>query len=196
MGAWAMGASIAASAAFGIERIPRYKPADAPNSLVNSYATKDGRFVSLVMLQSDRFWPELVTALGRPDLIEDARFVDHAARMKNNKEATAELAALFAGKTFEEATEVLSAGRGPWAPVQRPVDVLSDPQIVANGYLQDLKDGNGNAFQLVPAPLQFNDEPGETRRAPGHGEHTDEVLGELGLEMDRILELKVSGAIL
>jgi crotonobetainyl-CoA:carnitine CoA-transferase CaiB-like acyl-CoA transferase len=196
MGAWAMGASIAASAAFGIERIPRYKPADAPNSLVNSYATKDGRFVSLVMLQSDRFWPELVTALGRPDLIEDERFVDHAARMKNNKEATAELAALFASKTFDEVTEVLSAGRGPWAPVQRPIDVLSDPQVVANGYLQDLKDANGNAFQLVPAPLRFNDEPGETRRAPGHGEHTDEVLGELGLEMDRILELKVSGAVL
>jgi crotonobetainyl-CoA:carnitine CoA-transferase CaiB-like acyl-CoA transferase len=74
--------------------------------------------------------------------------------------------------------------------------VLSDPQVVANGYLQQLKDANGTSFQLVPAPLQFDGESGETRRAPGHGEHTDEVLGELGLDMDRILELKISGAVL
>jgi len=196
MGAWAMGASIAASAAFGVERIPRYRPADAPNSLVNSYATKDGRFVSLVMLQTDKFWPELVTALGRPELATDERFADHAARMKNNKEANAELAALFGARTFDEVTEVLSAGRGPWAPVQRPIDVLSDPQIVANGYLRDLKDDKGNAFQLVPAPLQFNGESGDTRRAPAHGEHTDEVLGELGLDTDEIIELKIAGAVL
>jgi crotonobetainyl-CoA:carnitine CoA-transferase CaiB-like acyl-CoA transferase len=74
--------------------------------------------------------------------------------------------------------------------------VLSDPQIIANGYLQDLEDANGTAFQLVPAPLQFNGESGVTRRAPGHGEHTDEVLGELGIDMDRILELKIAGVVL
>jgi crotonobetainyl-CoA:carnitine CoA-transferase CaiB-like acyl-CoA transferase len=196
MGAWAMGASLAASAAFGIDRIPRYRPSEAPNALVNTYATKDGRYVSLVMLQSDRFWPELVTALGRPELIEDPRFADHAARMTNNTEAIAALAELFAARTFDEVTEVLSTVKGAWAPVQRPIDVLSDPQVVANGYLQQLKDANGTPFQLVPAPLQFDGESGETRRAPGHGEHTDEVLGELGLDMDRILELKISGAVL
>ena len=196
MGAWAMGASLAASAAFGIDRIPRYQPSEAPNALVNSYATKDGRFVSLVMLQSDRFWPELVTALGRPDLIEDPRFVDHAARMTNNREAVAELAALFGSRTFDEVTAILATGKGAWAPVQRPIDVLSDPQVVANGYLQDVKDANGNPFQLVPAPLQFNGETGDTRRAPGHGEHTDEVLGELGMDMEQILDLKISGAVL
>jgi crotonobetainyl-CoA:carnitine CoA-transferase CaiB-like acyl-CoA transferase len=196
MGAWAMGASLAASAAFGIDRIPRYQPSEAPNALVNSYATKDGRFVSLVMLQSDRFWPELVTALGRPDLIEDPRFVDHAARMTNNREAVAELAALFGSRTFDEVTAILATGKGAWAPVQRPIDVLSDPQVVANGYLQDVKDANGNPFQLVPAPLQFNGETGDTRRAPGHGEHTDEVLGELGMDMEQILALKISGAVL
>ena len=195
-GAWAMGASLAAAAAFGIERMPRSRPSEAPNALVNTYATRDGRFVSLVMLQSDKFWPALVTALGRPDLVDDPRFADHAARMTNNTDAVAVLAGLFAERTVDEAARLLSAIRATWAPVQRPIDVLTDPQIVANGYLRDLKDAQGNAFQLVPAPLQFNGESGNMRRAPGHGEHTDEVLGELGLDQDQILQLKISGAIL
>jgi len=195
-GAWAMGASLAAAAAFGIERIPRYLPSDAPNALVNTYATRDGRWVFLVMLQTDRFWPRLVTALGRPELADDTRFADHAARMSNSSDAVAVLAELFASRTLDEAAQVLAEIEGTWAPVQRPIDVVTDPQIVANGYLRDLKDSAGNAFQLVPAPLQFNGESGEMRRAPEHGEHTDEVLGELGLDIDQILRLKVSGAVL
>jgi crotonobetainyl-CoA:carnitine CoA-transferase CaiB-like acyl-CoA transferase len=195
-GAWSLGATLAGSAAFGVARAARYKPSDAPNAMVNSYQTSDGRFVFLVMLQTDRFWPKLVTAFGRPELIEDPRFADHAARMKNNKEAAAELAGLFGARTYDEVVELLNASGGAWAPVQRPIDVLSDPQIVANSYVKDLKDANGTPFKLVPAPLQFNGESGTPTRAPGHGEHTDEVLGELGLDMDKLMELKISGAIL
>ena len=102
----------------------------------------------------------------------------------------------FKPDAIDEAGELLNSTGGAWAPVQRPIDVLSDPQIVANGYVKDLKDANGTPFKLVPAPLQFNGESGTPTRAPGHGEHTDEVLGELGLDMDKIIELKISGAIL
>jgi crotonobetainyl-CoA:carnitine CoA-transferase CaiB-like acyl-CoA transferase len=196
MGTWAMGATLAGSAAFGVERAARYKPSEAPNALVNSYRCADGRFVSLVMLQTDRFWPRLVTALGRPELIDDPRFADHAARMKNNRDAVAALQELFGARTFDEVAAILNSTSGAWAPVQRPIDVLSDPQVVANGYVKDLKDANGNPFKLAPAPLQFNGESGTPTHAPAHGEHTDEVLGELGLDMDRIMELKITGAIL
>jgi crotonobetainyl-CoA:carnitine CoA-transferase CaiB-like acyl-CoA transferase len=176
-GAWSLGATLAGSAAFGMARSPRYKPSDAPNAMVNSYQTADGRFVFLVMLQTDRFWPKLVTAFGKPELI-------------------AELAALFAARPYAEAVELLNSTGGAWAPVQRPIDVLSDPQIVANSYIKDLKDANGTPFKLVPAPLQFNGESGTPTRAPGHGEHTDELLTELGLDMDQIINLKISGAVL
>jgi len=195
-GAWSMGATLAGSGAFGVARAPRYKPSEAPNALVNSYRTADGRFVFLVMLQTDKFWRKLVTAFGRPELTDDPRFADHAARMKNNRDAAAALQELFGARPYDEVTAILNSTGGAWAPVQRPIDVLSDPQIVANEYVKDLKDANGTPFKLVPAPLQFNGESGTPTHAPAHGEHTDELLGELGLDMDQIIELKISGAIL
>ncbi len=196
MGAWAAGASIAAAAAFGMDRTPRYHPSQAPNPLVNSYRTSDGRFLSLVMLESDRFWPELVTVLGRPELIEDPLFRDHGARVKNNEACVKALSEAFATRTFEEWKTALAGIRGVWSPVQTPGEVLDDPQVVANNYVASLTDINGNAFKLVSSPLQFNGEPGEVRRAPGHGEHTDDLLLSLGLDMDRIIDLKIKGAVL
>jgi crotonobetainyl-CoA:carnitine CoA-transferase CaiB-like acyl-CoA transferase len=116
--------------------------------------------------------------------------------MTHSREATAVIAELFSRRTFGEAQELLAAGRGAWAPVAHPREVLSDPQILANGYLQDVTDSAGRPFRLVPAPLQFNEEPGDTRRAPDHGEHTDEVLAELGLSTEEVLEFKITGAVL
>jgi crotonobetainyl-CoA:carnitine CoA-transferase CaiB-like acyl-CoA transferase len=49
---------------------------------------------------------------------------------------------------------------------------------------------------MVASPLQFDEEPPDLVRAPDHGEHTDEVLGELGLDMEAIMELKIAGAVL
>jgi crotonobetainyl-CoA:carnitine CoA-transferase CaiB-like acyl-CoA transferase len=55
---------------------------------------------------------------------------------------------------------------------------------------------SGETFRMVSSPLQFNEEPPDLRRAPDHGEHTDEVLAELGLDQEQILQLKVAGAVL
>ncbi|WP_395108068.1 CaiB/BaiF CoA transferase family protein [Actinomadura sp. SCN-SB] len=196
LGAWAMGPTIAGAHAYQIKEYPKHTPADAPNPLVNSYRTADGRSISLVMLESDRFWPELATAVGRPELIDDPRFLSHADRMKNNIACCAELAAAFATRSLEEWMRALKDLSGTWTPVRRPIEVPDDPQVTANGYIADLEDADGIPFKLVSAPVQFGERPGDVRRAPRHGEHTDEVLQELGLSMDEIIELKVGGAVL
>jgi crotonobetainyl-CoA:carnitine CoA-transferase CaiB-like acyl-CoA transferase len=196
LGAWAMGASIAGCAAFGLERVPRHPPSKVPNPLVNTYETADGRFLSLVMLESDRFWPELVTALGRPDLAQDERFCDHGRRMQHNEACIAELAAAFCTRTLAEWRAALADIKGVWSAVQWPSEVVDDPQVVANDLVAELQDHNGTPFKLVAGPLQFDGAPGDVRRAPEHGEHTDAVLAELGLEMDSIIELKIKGAVL
>src|SRR5699024_1871619 len=102
----------------------------------------------------------------------------------------------FAKKTLAEWRIALKDLQGAWSVIQTPLEVVNDPQVLANGYISDLEDAAGTAFKLVSAPMQFNEQPSELRRAPEHGEHTDQVLEEIGLTMDDIIQLKVSGAVL
>ena len=193
---WATGASILAAGLFGISRLPRGDRAAGPNPLVNTYRTGDGRFLSLMMLQGDRYWPELVKAVGRPELAEDARFSDGASRYQNRRECVALLDEIFGGRPLAEWRTVLAGIEGVWAPVQTSGELVDDPQVLANGYTTELNHRGGTRFRMVPSPLQFDEQPGELVPAPEHGEHTDEVLLELGMDMDQILDLKVKGAIL
>jgi len=195
-GIWATGATVMMAGLFGFERIPRGDRSKVPNPLVISYRTKDNRYLSLIMLESDRYWADLVTKVGRPELAEDPRFVDSSARAKNSEACVAILDEIFASRTFAEWKSALLEVDGVWAPVQTASEVLADPQVLANHYLSDVVAASGTSFRMVPSPLQFDEEPAELVRAPEHGEHTDEVLQSLGMDMDAILELKVAGAVL
>ncbi|HUY67312.1 MAG TPA: CoA transferase [Acidimicrobiales bacterium] len=195
-GMWAIGATVLAADLFGFSRMPRGDRTKMPNPLVNNFKTKDDRFLSLIMLESDRYWGDLVTKIGRPDLADDPRYADSAARAENCQECCRTLDEVFAGRTLEEWKPILMDVEGVWAPVQTADELLVDPQAIANGYLREVVSASGTTFHMVPSPLQFDEEPPDLTRAPDHGEHTDEVLGELGLEMDAILDLKVKGAVL
>jgi len=195
-GMWATSAAVLMAGLFGFERFPQGNRAKAPNPLVLSYKTKDNRFLSLIMLESDRYWADLVTKVGRPELADDARFVDAGARAQNSEACVGILDEIFASRTFEEWKSTLLEVDGVWAPVQTAGELLTDPQVLANGYLRDVEGPSGSTFRMVASPLQFDEVPPELVRAPEHGEHTDEVLQELGLDMDTILELKVAGAVL
>lgn len=194
---WATGASSLGAGLFGgTGRFPRGDRTKIPNPIVNSYKTSDGRYLSLVMLESDRYWADLVNLLGAPELADDPRFVDAAARAQNSQACVTILDDLFAKKSLAEWKEILMAAKGVWSAVQTPAEVLEDPMALANGYIREVEAKSGTKFRMVPAPLQFNETPPDITRGPEHGEHTDEVLGELGLSMDEILDLKVQGVIL
>ena len=167
-----------------------------PNPLVGNYKSSDGRFLSLIMLESDRYWAELVTTVGRPELADDPRFVDARARAENSQACVTVLDEIFAARTFEEWKELLLQVEGVWAPVQTATELLEDPQVLANGYVQEVEAATGATFKLVTSPLQFDETTPDLTRAPDHGEHTDQVLLELGLDTDEIMDLKVKGAIL
>lgn len=193
---WATSASILTAGLFGMSKMPSFDRAEMPNPIVNTYRSSDGRFLSLIMLQSDRYWGELVTKMGHPELVDDLRFCDAKARQENRRECVATLDSIFATRTFDEWRRILMEVEGVWAPVQTSGELLEDPQALDNGYVREVEARSGTRFRMVPSPIQFDETPPELTRAPDHGEHTDEVLMELGLDMDQIMELKVSGAIL
>ena len=92
--------------------------------------------------------------------------------------------------------KILNAGEGVWSPVLGPEDLLDDDQVAANGYLREVTVSSGATYRVVSAPLQFDEEPPVLAPAPEHGEHTDELLAELGYDTEAQLELKLSGGVL
>lgn len=165
------------------------------NPLMNSFKTKDGRWLYLALLQPDPHWPSLCEHLGRPELATDPRFVDFAARMENCAACVRELDAIFATRTLDEWRDELRDFDGVWAPVQTMREVLDDPQVAANGYLSHVTTDKGE-IHYVTSPAQFDRRSlGEVVQAPEHAQHTEEILLELGFTWDRIIELKEVGAI-
>ena len=194
-GLWAMQPAIAGAHASGQEQLhplDRRRPA---NPLWNVYRTADGRFVTLSMLEGDRYWPGFCIAAGRPELAADERFADAGSRLANIEKCVELLDGIFAEHTLAEWKEILGAQEGPWSVTQTPRGVLDDEQALLNDYLQWVKYDNGATLPLVNAPAQIDGRPATLRAAPGHGADTDEVLLEAGFTWDDLLRLKVAGAI-
>jgi len=186
-----------ALAAIGLDKgMPKMDRKMTPNPIVNAYRTSDRRWIMLIMLQSDRDWPDLCRHLERPDLIEDPRFANSAKRSENKAACVDALDAIFSTRSLAEWQSALATTEGVWAPIQFPGELYEDPQVKANGYLPEVELAGGSRCQLVNSPVQFDEEAPELVGAPEHGQHTDAVLLELGLDYDEILAHKSSGAVL
>jgi formyl-CoA transferase len=194
-GMWTMGPDLAAAAA-GAGELPRIDRRDAPNPIVNLYRTADDRWLNLVCLQADRFWGELCGLIGRPELADDDRFRDSAARYLNRAECIAELDKTFATRTLAEWQEILAEFSGVWSVAATFEEVCANPQVHANGYLPTVVGNDGRQFRLVAPPYQFDGVPAAPAGpAPELGQHTEEVLLEAGLDWHEISALRDSGAL-
>ncbi len=166
----------------------------SPNPLANTYETKEGRFVSLLLLQPDRHWPELARALGREDLLNDPAFATGKALLDHPADMVDILEPLFRTKSLAEWRETFLGARFPWAPYADVPELLEDPQVIANGYIAEIEHDAGS-FRIPAGAVQFDEQPASIRRGPEQGEHTEEVLLSLGYGWDDIIKLKENGII-
>jgi crotonobetainyl-CoA:carnitine CoA-transferase CaiB-like acyl-CoA transferase len=169
----------------------------ATNPLFNSYRSGDDRWFWLLGLQPDRHLPAVAAAIGRPELCADPRFATHVERRANAPALVAVLDEAFAARAMAE-WEAIFAEHGVWyEPVLTLQEVLDDPVVQGAGAFVDAPAPNGGTMRTVASPVDFVGTPiRPTLPPPGAGEHTDELLAELGLDWDRIIELKVAGVVL
>lgn len=196
LAAWNLSPDVAVSQIHGGSAIPKFTHADAPNPLVGTYRTKDGRYVQLMMLQLDKFYAEAMHVIGLRDLVEDPRFVDPASRYENRVALIALLDEAFSKRTLAEWRETLAGLSGAWGVVQTPGELCEDPAVTANGYVAHTATMNGSPFALPTNPVQFDEQCVVPPGAPEHGQHTEEVLMDAGIEWETIEKYKESGAIL
>jgi crotonobetainyl-CoA:carnitine CoA-transferase CaiB-like acyl-CoA transferase len=197
-GMWAMspGVSLTAQNGPSPERPPARSNMSPFNSLTACYTTSDGKRIALSMLQGFVYWPEVCRRIGREDLIDDPRFTTNEAFIASTAESVAILEEAFAGRTQQEWKAQLHGMAGQWTPVQSTYELLEDPQVEANTYLQKLENAGGHEYTLVSTPVQFGETAAPTRRAPEFNEHGDDILIEdLGMDWDTIIDLKTRGVL-
>jgi formyl-CoA transferase len=171
---------------------PRDQSPDPGNNL---YKTKDGRWLVLCLLY-DQWWPDLARHLGREEWLSDPRYSDPGARAENNVSLVAELDAIFGAKTLAEWERDLASLEGVWAPLKSPDEVIADPQALENGFVTPVDYPDGGHYLAGATPAQFDGRPiGHLSAAPTHGQHTDEIMREIGLSDTQIAELKSRGIV-
>lgn len=197
VGAWALALAVDLSLATGEQWAPASTSAAGmpTNPCIGPFRTSDGRYINLAILQPGRYWADLCEHLDRTDLLADPRCATAELLMANAPAFAVEVAKTFAAKPFAYWVECLRTLDGQWAPVQSSLELGHDPQLRANGYIAPITDADGKPRELVANPVQFNEEPAVLTRAPQFAEHTDDILRELGHSEERIIELKLEGAV-
>jgi crotonobetainyl-CoA:carnitine CoA-transferase CaiB-like acyl-CoA transferase len=192
-GVWSASVSIQAALCeakfFGLH--DRMHPA---NAAMNVYRAKDD--IWFVLLVTPDKLEAVANAIGRADLLTDPRFADPATLMANMHELTAILDEVFCGQPMAHWSNVFGSVHVTFGPVRGPLEVINDPQLRANDIVVPLEGAGGKLTSTISSPMQVHGVAKvPAKRAPGIGEHNEEVLKQLGFSAAEIDGLRASGAI-
>jgi formyl-CoA transferase len=192
-GVWSASVSIQAALS-GAKFYGLHDRKNPANAAMNVYrAADDTWFVLLVT--PDKLAP-VAKAIGRPDLLTDARFSDPAKLMTNMPGLTAILDEVFGAHPMAHWYDVFNGVHVTFGAVRGPQEVINDPQLRVNDIFVPLEGAGGNLTSTISSPIQVHGIAKQpAKRAPGLGEHNEEVLQELGFDAKAIDRLRASGAI-
>jgi len=171
-----------------MNRAAQYAPSDI-------FKAKDGWFITQVIGQG--MFKRWANMIGQPELLDDPRFQDDLQRGEHGVFLSGLMSAWSQNKTRSEALEALERARIPAGPVNSPKEVLEDEVILSTNPFEYMQyPGVEQAIPVVKAPIFLSRTPGQiTRRPPLPGEHTDEILQELGMTDEAVAQLRADAVI-
>lgn len=161
----------------------------------NTYPTADGRHI-VIGGNGDSIYKRLMRAIGRSDLADDPSLTNNAGRVQRVAEIDEAISAWSRTCTLEQALEVMEQAEVPSGRIYSIEDIARDPQYQARGMLEEAELDDGSRLKIPAVVPRLSETPGGTRwLGPELGEHTDEVLDQLGYDSERIRKLREAGVI-
>jgi len=148
-------------------------------------------------MATEDYWAPFCKAIERPDLENDPRFSTAESRAQNKQELIQILEQVMATKTMAEWERRFTEYNLIYAPALSPTEITTDPQALANDFFISIEHPAAGKIKLLNSTARFSQTPASVRSlAPEVGQHTEEILLDLGYAWNDISELKDQGVIL
>ncbi len=190
---WSLGCDLSAVLVDGVTP-PSVSRVEPPNPLVNTYRCGDGKWINLVSPMRPA-WKRLCEAIGRPEWVDDERYVRHVNRQANARTLVAELDAIFATQDRDHWGEALTEAGVTWAPIAEMADAVHDPQLRANHAFATIDHPDGS-FETLNTPFRIEGADVAVRGpAPAVGGDSAEILAAAGFSADEVQSLVDTGVV-
>ena len=194
-GVWTIGVDVS-HAVVTKQQPDRFDYLHARNPITNNYETRDGRWLMLMMPAADMYWERFCRLIGREEWIADPRYADTLRRREHGATLTPQVREVFLGADLATWAERLDAAGLIWGPGVELPEVLEDPQLREVGAFETIHhpDPAVGDFETLATPFTVDGADIAVRGpAPEIGQHTQEVLEELGVDVEEMADLAAGG---
>lgn len=192
---WLQHINLLMSATLGVDPcVPEDRTHHSP--LRNAFCCRDGRWIIGAHHPEEKYWADFCEATGQTQLLSNPRFTSEAGAPRDFAALTPVFDEVFATRPRDRWVALLQERGLMFCPVQHISEVPGDPQALENGYVAPFAHPVLGNVPIPGYPVRFSAQAaGTLRAAPGIGEHTEEILGELGYGAAEIARMRDSGAV-